>query len=170
MKVFLNVILNSFQDIIHKETRCRNKFGMTRIETKGFTLIELLVVIAIIGVLASFLIANFVSIKERARDGKRKTDLYNIQAALEIYRSDKSSYPDSISNCGSSWEVENTVYIQSMPCDPLNSTPFTYEYIYTAANGTYKLVACLENTSDLQKDVTNEPKCTSSVSFTLKNP
>ena len=95
MKIFFNVILNSFQDLIHKETRCRNKFGMTRIGTKGFTLIELLVAISIIGVLSSFLLANFVGIRQRARDGVRKSDLRQIQSALELYRSDQSKYPDS---------------------------------------------------------------------------
>lgn len=146
---------------------------MTRLG--GFTLIELLVVIAIIGVLASFLIANFVSIRERARDGERKSDLYNIQAALEIFRSDQGLYPTNSefpSTCGSAvpFTFGGSTYMQSVPCDPINTTPFTYEYTYNDVDGTYILVSCLENTSDTQKDSTNDPKCTSGVSFALKNP
>ena len=73
-----------------------NSYSLSRSSGAGFTLIELLVVIAIIGILTTFLVANFVGVKSRARDGQRKSDLRNIQAALEIYRSDKSVYPSSI--------------------------------------------------------------------------
>lgn len=137
---------------------------------KGFTLIELLVVIAVIGLLTSFLVANFVGVRERARDGQRKSDLRNIQAALEIYRSDNGAYPSSISTCGSTWTEAGAVYMQTVPCDPLNTSPFTYEYTYTPVDGTYKLIACLENASDPQRDASNDSKCTTGVSFTLKNP
>ena len=138
---------------------------------KGFTLIELLVVIAIIGLLTSFLVANFVGVKERARDAQRKSDLRQIQAALEIYRSDKGKYPDDsqFPNCGSKWEEGGAIYMQSVPCDPSNTNPFIYRYAFIPVEGTYILVGCLENASDSQKDTTNT--CTGgSVSFTLKNP
>lgn len=141
---------------------------------KGFTLIELLVVIAIIGILTTFLVANFVGVKGRARDGQRKSDLRNIQAALEIYRSDKGSYPDSIPACGKTWEKDGVVYMQSVPCDPLNTGKYIYSYKYDNATGTYSLVGCLENTSDAQKDAINDDsKCdggSTNWSFTLKNP
>ena len=123
MKIFINVILNSFQDLIHRETRCRNKFGMTR--TRGFTLIELLVAISIIGVLSSFLLANFVGVRQRARDGVRKSDLRQIQSALELYRSDKGTYPSSLPPCGSPLQDTSTppvVYMQKIPCDPSSGT------------------------------------------------
>ena len=58
MSPIINVILNSFQDLIHKETRCRNKFGMTT--EKGFTLIELMVVLSVTAVLGTLGIAGFV--------------------------------------------------------------------------------------------------------------
>lgn len=116
--------------------------------------------------------ANFVGVKSRARDGQRKSDLRNIQAALEIYRSDKGIYPSSIPACNLIWQ-DGAVYMQRVPCDPLNPTsPFTYEYKYTL--GTYKLFACLQNTSDAQKDATNNdvkcPPATGTKSFTLENP
>lgn len=142
--------------------------------SRGFTLIELLVVIAIIGLLTSFLVANFIGVKQRARDAQRKSDLTNIQAALEFYRSDQASYPTTLPSCGSSLKDpdNNTTYMQKVPCDPLSPTsPFTYKYIFSAVDGTYKLVACLENANDTQKDSTNDAKCIGeSVSFTLENP
>ena len=60
---------------------------------KGFTLVELLIVIAIIGVLSALLMANFIGVRQRARDAQRKSDLRQMQSALELYRSDLGLYP-----------------------------------------------------------------------------
>ena len=119
--------------------------------SKGFTLIELLIVLAIIGVLSALLMANFVGIRQRARDGQRKADLRQIQAALELYRADTGSYPDTASfpSCPQSFvNGTTTTYMKSIPCDPLTSQ--SYEYKGNAATGTYCLRACLENTNDAQ--------------------
>lgn len=134
---------------------------------KGFTLIELLVVISIIGVLATLLIANFNSARERARDAQRKADLRNIQTALRLYYNDFNKYPKSDSNfdilgCGSSgttvcvwgetWTGKsNATYISKIPKDPLNKVVNVndYKYVQTdTANEIYTLSACLENKSD----------------------
>jgi len=137
---------------------------------KGFTLVEVIVVIAIIGILASFLVGAFTGIKRTTRDAQRKTDLRSIQSALEIYRSDKGNYPASspISSCGGSWTESSTVYIQTIPCDPLGGV-YTYNY---NVDGSYSLIACLEDLSDKQKDATNVSPCidTTKWSYTLKNP
>lgn len=147
---------------------------------KGFTLIELLVVVAIIGILSSFLMANFVGIRQRARDGQRKSDLRQIQSALEMYRADQGNYPtSSLVNCPVSAPTYfgneptcNVTYMQKVPVDPLN----TGKYIYTYSSGgtTYSLYSCLENTNDLQKDPSNNSTyCdggTTNWSFTLQNP
>jgi general secretion pathway protein G len=140
---------------------------------RGFTLIELLVVIVILGLLTAFLVANFVGVKQRARDGQRKSDLRNIQAALEIYRSDTGSYADSLPNCGDPWAVGGEVYMQTVPCDPLESPPYP-QYKYTFTNGSYVLIGCLENTNDSQKDIGSSSPCDTANwtnwSYTLKNP
>jgi general secretion pathway protein G len=142
---------------------------------RGFTLIELLVVIAIIGVLAAFLMSNFIGIRQRGRDAQRKSDLRQIQAALELYRSDNSGYPASLwdTSCPQSESFEATVnestvvYMKKLPCDPLSSnTP--YSYTYNSADQTYSITACLENLNDPDKDTTNV--CSSGVSFTVESP
>jgi prepilin-type N-terminal cleavage/methylation domain-containing protein len=58
----------------------------------GFTLIELLVVISIIAVLASVILASLNITRAKARDAKRRSDINQIQVALELYRNDHESY------------------------------------------------------------------------------
>lgn len=130
---------------------------------KGFTLIELLIVVAIIGVLATLLMANFIGIRQRARDAQRKADIRQLQSALEFYRSDIGNYPATISNCtcGANACLQDptckTTYMQKIPTDSLGASYYNsgnYFY-YTNGSGTiYTLIACLENTADTQGTAT----------------
>ena len=53
----------------------------------GFTIIELIVVIAIIGVLASIVLINVNSIRNKARDATLKEDMRSIfKLALDFYQ------------------------------------------------------------------------------------
>ncbi len=134
---------------------------------KGFTLIELLIVIGIIGVLATLLMVNFVGVRQRARDAQRKSDLRQIQSALEIYRSDNSAYPLSIPSCGLPFIYNGTTYMQKIPCDSLSGS-----YTFSSTGTTYSIIACLENTNDNQKDAANVSPCngTANWSYTVQNP
>lgn len=141
--------------------------------SSGFTLIELLIVIAIIGILTTLLMVNFIGIRQRARDAERKSDLRQIQAALELYRADTSDYPSSpLPACGTSFANNGVTYMQKLPCDPINSGDF--KYTYTSTGTTYVIYACLENVNDLQKDAANNATyCaggTTDWSYTVTNP
>jgi len=144
---------------------------------KGFTLIELLIVIAIIGVLATLLMVNFIGVRQRARDAQRKSDLRQVQSALEIYRSDNSSYPngntkvDEIfscppsappaactgsTNCFGNSPSCSSVYMKTLPIDPGGAGSFNGgSYYYQSSGTTYTLGACLENKGDSQGTATN---------------
>ena len=145
---------------------------------KGFTLIELLIVIAIIGVLATLLMVNFVGVRQRARDAQRKSDLRQIQSALEIWRSDNGSYPASseFGGCGAILKSGSVTYMAKIPCDPSNTGKFVYTYVSAGSTNvaSYTLYSCLENVGDSQKDATNKAAyCTggsTNWSFTLTNP
>lgn len=157
---------------IREKVKCIIRDSLFMIHSRGFTLIELLIAIAIIGILSSFLLANFVGVRQRARDGVRKSDLRQIQSALELYRSDKGSYPSSIPSCGSSLQDASTppvVYMKKIPCDPTGGAAYTYSSITT---NSYSLIACLENGNDSQKDPSVNTACasTTNISYTLQNP
>ncbi len=129
----------------------------------GFTLIELLIVIAIIGILSTLLMANFIGVRQRARDAQRKSDIRQMQSALELYRSDTGQYPaaggttslnstpcptpSALTYTNSS--SQTSTYMTQIPCDPLGSTWFNNgSYYYSSTGSTYLLVACLENSAD----------------------
>ena len=118
----------------------------------SFTLIELLVVIAIIGGLSALLVPNYMGTRERARDAQRKSDLKQIQKALEMYKQDQNPplYPTATAgkfgNDCSSQFGSRVVYMKKIPCDPLGPTP--YYYNVDNNNLTYTLCACIENKAD----------------------
>lgn len=139
---------------------------------KGFTLIELLVVISIIGILSALLMSNFTSIRERARDTQRKSDLKQIQKALEMYKNSQTvlQYPQT-----NDWDtmrdaLVNGNYMKKIPDDPVNTSPLVYTYISPVETDTlrYTLKACLENASD--KDGVDDVTCTSGKKFELTEP
>lgn len=155
---------------------------------RGFTLIELLIVIAIIGVLSTLLMANFIGVRQRARDAQRKSDLRQVQAALEIYRSDIGSYPITLATCtcnsaaclgnvGLSNVADCTnTYMQKIPKDPSGGS-IGYNsgnYYYSSDGTTYTLGTCLENSGDSQSTDTNplssDNGCISKTYYVLNNP
>ncbi len=118
----------------------------------GFTLIELLVVITIIGILMGILLVAYQGTRVTARDGKRKADLEQIRAALQLYHADCGVYPSSPNFGGSLTSTKppcpdsSTKYMSKVPQDPLYPT-YEYSYVPGATGHTYTLCAYLEKGS-----------------------
>jgi len=144
---------------------------------RGFTLIELLVVIVILGILATIGLTFFTSSQMRGRDSKRKSDLKQISAALEIYYSDYAAYPTSklgmITGCPSGvnecvWGVSEftdgkTTYMRIVPADPSGGQTYFYRTltVNSVANQGFQLYARLENPQDINclPDENGIPSC-----------
>lgn len=140
----------------------------SNLKKPAFTLIELLVVMTIIGVLAGLIVPNYMLARQRTRDAQRKSDLEQIQKALELYKMDQDppAYPASLvlngddDHCGKclstsgpadndSCPGDEEVYMKEIPCDPQNNNPYIYTYQRNAGDTLkYTLTACLENKSD----------------------
>lgn len=63
----------------------------------GFILIELLIVVVIIGLLASIAIPKFSSVREKPYVAAVTSDLKLLANQMEIYQSQKQSYPNNVS-------------------------------------------------------------------------
>ncbi len=139
----------------------------------GFTLIELLVVISIISVLTALSLPNFVASRQRARDTQRKSDVRQLQKALELYKQDQSpvAYPLDATwvsiTCASPWTVSGIIYMNKFPCDPLSA--LRYSYTRNPSDSTrYTLYACVENKSDTDSAV--QVSCASGKMYQVTEP
>ncbi len=130
----------------------------------GFTLVELLLVVAILGILVSGFIVVMNPAKQLAnsRDAKRKSDLRQIQSALELYRADNGRYPGFGSDpdnpifgryYASSINFTNSDginYMNSIPTPPKTDGDPCKGYFYAITSNffNYTIFTILENTSD----------------------
>ena len=130
---------------------------------KGFTLIELIVVMAIFAILVALGVSSFKSSQMKGRDSRRKAELKNVVAAMELFYNDKGMYPNDngagkISGCypddltlcdwGSEFkDRNNTLYMTILPTDPLTSSTYYYD-VQGGTNSTFQLYARLENKKD----------------------
>ena len=145
---------------------------------KSFTLIEVLVVATIISLLAAGGLVSYSTITKNSLDARRKADLEQIRAALEMYRSNNtnSSYPASLSmTCGSSGSIVDgpNIYLSKIPTDP-KCNAYTYYYNAVDSGGgacdgssadpcvNYTLAAHLETVSTTCQTLSTQ--CGSSVS------
>ena len=136
-------------------------------KSSGFTLIELLAVVAVITVLAGTLMVliNPFGQFQRTRDGQRKSDLAQLQRAMEQYYNDFGEYPPKTNtynitdrnNNDLSWGKNWNPYLSVIPKDPSSA----YKYIYSPASDkqSYRIYAHLEKTTDSQACNQNNQDC-----------
>ena len=95
-----------------------------------------------------------------ARDAERKTDLGQIQRALELYYDDYGEYPPQGSNYQIStfpWGQSWSPYMEILPSDPVAAQ----RYVYTVDPGGqwYRLYAHMERSDDPQMCLTTGADC-----------
>lgn len=142
------------------------KYGTSSL---GFTLVELLIVIAIIGLLASglMMILNPVAQIQKANDARRKSDLGQVQKALEQYYNDNGKYPTNTATyqiTGTAWGSPWGTYIQTLPADPTSAKQ--YVYVTDSTQQTYWLYTSLDNKKDPQLCGTGGTVCPNAAGLT----
>lgn len=149
----------------------------------GFTFMELLIILAVIGILTVGVISvvNPVAQFQKAQDAQRKSDLSQIQKALETFYQDYGKYPDMVDNkirrsdgsacsgnaCAADWGSSLWApYMSTLPKDPSSSKNYVY-YIPPDSNGqTYYIYASLDREKqDLQACFSNGSPCSSAVTY-----
>lgn len=111
-------------------------------KNEGFSLIELLVAASIFVLLTSIAAVSYSAASQRARDGRRQSDLEALRGALEIYRVDNNEYPFSIGFGAMASTLVAGDYLSEVPADP---RPTEYTYFYDSTDGrSYVLCAFLE--------------------------
>lgn len=102
---------------------------------RGFTLVELMIVVAIITLLTALIMVDFVQTRGSARDGKRISDLAQIQLTLEQYFDRCGQYPTTLTlgannGCPTSpTAITLGSFITQIPVPPgssLNQTAYDY--------------------------------------------
>jgi len=115
--------------------------------SRGLTLIGFIVVVVIIGILAVGVIIFLdpSAQLQKSRDAQRKSDLSQIQKALEVYYQDNNSYPTTDGNydLGTAWGAPWLPYMGTLPKDP---SPLQH-YVYYSTGQSYYLYASLERES-----------------------
>ncbi|RJP46338.1 MAG: prepilin-type N-terminal cleavage/methylation domain-containing protein [Armatimonadetes bacterium] len=126
------------------------------VNSRGFTLVELMVAVGIIAILSLVSISTYSGLQKGTRDSKRQSDLRVIQSALEQYRADQGFYPSNMEFFGSSFgyylnnsvglynltgnpsppgPASRKIYLQNIPLDPRNVSPYIYAYVALPIDG-----------------------------------
>lgn len=111
---------------------------------RAFTLVEILVVVTIIALLATFGAISYSQFIKQSRDARRRTDIEQIRASIEMYRSFDSlgQYPTTIQFGTGDIKDATATYLSKVPNDPLPAN--TYYYLVLDSNRDYLLCTYLE--------------------------
>ena len=124
------------------------RLGKRRDPQSGVTLIEMMVVLVIIAVVAAMVVPNVIGRPDEARVTVAQTDLRAIAGALELYRLDNRTYPNTMQGLSAlverptlapepvSWASGG--YLTVMPQDPWGGI---YVYRFPGTEGRFDLTS-----------------------------
>jgi len=118
------------------------KNAFQRTEQRGFTLIEIMVVVVILGILAAVVVPRIMDNPGKARVAKAKQDIRQLESALELYKLDNFTYPNTqqglealvVKPSGDPQpkNYKQGGYIKSLPKDPWGNP---YQYLSPGVKG-----------------------------------
>ncbi len=136
--------------------------GSNKTRSAGFTLIEVMVVVVILGILAAIVVPKIMDRPDQARIVKAKQDLRALEAALNLYRLDRFSYPttdeglEALANppagTQSSAKWKSGGYVDRLPKDPWNNP---YQYLNPGIHGTIDIYTLGKDGQPSEDDIGN---------------
>jgi general secretion pathway protein G len=132
-----------------------------RANTSAFTLIELLLVLVILAVLAAVVVPRFTNRSEQAKIAATKTDIANIETALDMFETDNGRFPTSEEGLGALLQQPSSLagwhgpYLKKgMPQDQWQK-PYIYQYPGTHNPNGYDLYSFGPDGQESGDDITN---------------
>jgi general secretion pathway protein G len=112
-----------------------------RVSEQGFTLLEIMVVVVIIGLLVAAVAPNFMGQIDTAAANRARTDIRQIETALNLYRLDNFRYPSTseglqalVTNPG---EANAPNWKQVLPRVPVDPWDQPYQYASPGQRGDF---------------------------------
>jgi len=130
---------------------------------QGFTLLEVMIVVVIIGLLAAAVAPRFMNQIDTAAINRAKTDIRNIETALNLYRLDNFRYPSTseglqalVTNPGEASAPNWKQYLPRLPVDPWEQP---YQYASPGQHGDFDVFTLgadrQEGGEDINADIGN---------------
>jgi general secretion pathway protein G len=139
----------------------RYRRSQTRRCSGAFTLIELLLVLVILAVLASVVVPKFTARSEQARVTAAKTDISQLETALDAFEVDNGRFPTTDEGLAALLQAPANVnnwrgpYIKrGLPKDPWGN-PYVYVYPGTHNPNGYDLYSFGPDGREGNDDITN---------------
>jgi general secretion pathway protein G len=111
--------------------------------SRGFTLIEIMVVVVILGILAAVIVPRLTDKPDEARVVKARSDIRQLESALEMYKLDNFYYPSTQQGLRALVEKPSgdpparnwrSGYVSRLPADPWGNE---YQYLQPGNKGNF---------------------------------
>jgi general secretion pathway protein G len=130
---------------------------------QGFTLLEIMIVVVIIGLLAAVVAPTFMDQIDTASVNRARSDIRNIETALNLYRLDNFRYPSTteglealVTNPGEAAAPNWRQGLERIPVDPWDQP---YQYASPGQHGDFDVFTYgadrQEGGEDINADIGN---------------
>ena len=127
----------------------------------AFTLIELLLVLVILAILAAVVVPKFTARSEQAKEAAAKTDIANMETALDAFEIDTGRYPSSDEGLAALVNQPNNAngwkgpYLKKMVVNDPWGNPYVYRQPGQHNTTSYDLFSMGADGREGNDDVTN---------------